>query len=517
MQSYSKEPSHILVVDDNAEIRNFLKGPVLEMNGSRVTVAVDGAEGLELATQLKPDLILLDYEMPRLNGIEVLYKLREREIKIPVILITSYGSESVAVEVFRLGVRDYVTKPFTTTGILNAIERVLQQVHVERERDDLLIKLQQVNDQLTKRINELDTLYHVSKSVTTLREREKLLERIIDAALYLTHARDGMLVLFDPKSGNLTTQVRRAKFGNQYHSPEQRIDITTGTLGLMMSVPLQVGGRVIGALRVSNKRKRKGLNQKDRQLLRMLGDYAAIAIENFRLLSEIEAQQEQEKREIRDLFEHYISPTVVERLLKHPQSVRPGGQRQIISILFADLRGFTTFTANSSPEALMAVLNRHMAAAAEVILEKQGTLDKFMGDEVMAFFNSPLSQENYALRAVEAGWQIIQATQRIHRQLPVQQRLEFGVGIATGEAIVGNIGTSQLVNYTAVGRTVNKGHTLQELAPAQKIWICRQTYELAREYIKARELPPINIKGQRHPEPVYEVTEIQKSADAITS
>ncbi len=504
MASETAAPVHVLVVDDNPNIREFIKDSLLEPQGYRVSVAVDGQDGVEKALELRPDLILLDYEMPRLNGIEVLRTLQKHQVAIPVILITSYGSESVAVEVFRLGVRDYVPKPFTADELYQAMERVLRQVHLERERDQLMAQLQVTNRDLAQRLKELDTLYHVSKSVTTLYEREKLMERIVDAALYITGALEGLLVLLDPQTGEPRVGTHRIYANNEYRSLESRALMLHDT-DLMVSVPLQSRGQVIGALTLSNKVSRQPFSPHDRLLLKMLGDYAAIAIENVRLLNELEERREREKRELRTLFEHYVAPQVVERILQHPQSVQPGGQRQVISILFADIRGFTTFSAQASPEVLMGVLNQHLGCAAGVILEEEGTLDKFLGDEVMAFFNAPLPQRDYALRAVRAAWKIIQRVQKLHTELPLQYRLPMGIGISTGEAVVGNLGTSNLVNYTAIGNTVNKAHALQEMAGPWKILICQRTYDLVREQVRVRALPPVWIKGQSQPEPVYEI------------
>ncbi len=501
--------AHILVVDDSYEIQDFLKNAILEPQGYQVTTAWNGAQGLRAVQEQPPDLMLLDYEMPVMNGIEMLRVLHEQKIRLPSILITSYGSESVAVEVFRLGVRDYVPKPFTMDEILQAIQRVLYAVHLEQERDALFLKLQQVNAQLAQRIKELDTLYHVSKSVTTLQERDKLLERIVDAALYLTGALEGQLVLIDPSTGELLPHVQRESRGPGQTAPSPLQNIDTHAPGLMMNVPLKVGRNLVGALTVSNKRNRQPLNQQDQRLLRMLADYAAIAIENFRLLAEVENRREQEKRELRDRFAHFMAPPVVERILQRPQSVQPGGHRRSVAVLFADLRGFTAFGATAAPEALITVLNRHMAVAAEAITQEEGTLDKFVGDEVMALFNAPASLADYALHAVNAAWIIQQMLSKVHQTFPVHQRLLFGIGIATGEAVVGNVGTYSLVNFTAIGPTVSKAHALQELAPPGKILICQTTYEMVKPMVHVRTLSPIWIKGQLHPEPVYEVQNVQ--------
>ena len=195
---------HILVLEANKEIREFTRKSVLEPNGYQVTLVEDGPTGLEAARGLNPDLILLDYDLPTMNGLEFLRALRDQNIHIPVILLKTYTSRLIDADIFNLGVLACVLKPFKMATLAKAVQDAMSALHLEEERDALLAQLKYTTAQLkqttqesSRQVQELNTLYRVSKAVTTLREREKLMERIVDAALYLTGAMDGQLILIE--------------------------------------------------------------------------------------------------------------------------------------------------------------------------------------------------------------------------------------------------------------------------------------------------------------------------------
>ena len=508
----------VLVVDDSRQIREFVVQYVLEPNGFETVEAADGAEGVRKVLQGGIDLVLLDLEMPKMTGFEVLDALRARHSQVPVILMTSHGSEAIAIEVFRKGVRDYVIKPFTADEMLVAIEQALREVRLQREKEALTARLIQSNRQLEQRACELNTLSHIGKSVTALMQRDKLLGRIVDAALYIIGSEESAVFLQDERVGELHEYVRRRRVSGEEQQVSRRTEnqlvadaMRTGdamTTGAMLSVPLKVGGRPIGALCVSNKVTALSFSDHDRRLLMALADYAAIAIENARLLQQIEQAKEREKEQMRRLFERYVAPSVVEKLVAQPDAVALGGVRQRATILFADIRGFSGFSTRVTPEVLVDVLNRHIAVVAEVILSEGGTLDKFLGDAVMAYFNAPLSQPDHALRAVRAAWRICRAVDESHSQLPPASRLQFGVGVSTGEVLVGNIGAPQLMSFTVIGDAVNVSRRLQERARGGQVLICQQVCGLVRGYVEARLVGMVELKGHPQPEPAFEVVAV---------
>ena len=240
---------------------------------------------------------------------------------------------------------------------------------------------------------------------------------------------------------------------------------------LAVAVPLQVGGKLIGTLDAINETGTRPFLEHDLHLLQALADYAAIAIENSRLFRELEESKEREKQIIRNVFERYVTPTVVEQLLSSPHTVSLGGARQPLAVLFADIRGFTTLAEQLPPELLFDALNYHLSLGAQAVLNHEGTLDKFMGDAIMAIFNAPLPQADYVLRAVAAAIDMQSNLAAKVTAVPLRLRLQFGIGIACGEAVVGNIGTAQLMNYTAIGHSVNLARRLQEAAKGGQILI----------------------------------------------
>ena len=506
----------ILVVDDSRDMREFVTEYVLEPNGFEVIQAVDGAEGVRKVLRGGIDLVLLDLEMPKMNGFDVIDALRTRQSDVPVILMTSHGSEAIAAEVFRKGVRDYVMKPFAVEQMLEAIERALKEVRLQHEKQALTARLVQSKQQLEQRLRELNALYQIGKSVTTLMDLDQLLNRVVDAALYVTGSEEGVIFLQGgTQGGELQEYMRKRRVEGEERRVSRRTEDQLAAEALrkgdvtvtsaMLSAPLKVGGKSTGVLCVSNKITARSFSDHDRRMLMALADYAAIAIENARLLQEVAQTKDREKKQLRGLFERYVAPSVVEQLVAQPDKVALGGVRQMASVLFADIRGFSDFSTRAAPEVLVDVLNRHIAVAAEAILARGGTLDKFLGDAVMAYFNAPLRQSDHALRAVRAAWRICRAADESLADLPPASRLQFGVGISTGEVLVGNIGAAQLMSFTVIGDAVNVSRRLQEVARGGQILICQQVYGLVRGYVEARPVGVVELRGRPRPEPVLEV------------
>ncbi len=222
----------------------------------------------------------------------------------------------------------------------------------------------------------------------------------------------------------------------------------------------------------------------------------AIVVEDITETRRLEAQ--------RRLFERMVSPQVINQL--DPDQLDLGGTRTEITTLFADLRGFTSLSERHPPETLVSLLNRYLGAATEAILEEEGTIDKFMGDAIMAFFNAPIPQRDHILRAARAAAKITRSANTIRMELPPEFQLSWGIGIHTGEAVLGLVGTQRRLEYTAIGDSVNIAKRLQENAGEMQILISTQVYEAIRDHVSARKVASVVVRGRTEPVQVYELT-----------
>jgi K+-sensing histidine kinase KdpD len=309
----------VLVIDDSRAIREFVMDALASREGFVTQVAFDGADGLEKATADRPDLILCDMEMPRLNGFQVVDALRERQLNIPIILITSHGSEAIAVEFFRKGVKDYLIKPFTAEEMHAAIDRTLTEVRLRQEKETLTKDLLAANQQLQFRVKEMDTLYQVGKLVTSMHARDQLLERILEAVFQVIDTEEAILMLVDEESNRLQTEIHRQQVPGEMQPSElpdfrevaneaaRRGDAIIN--GAMLAAPLKAGGKVIGVLCVGNRVSAWPFTSHDQQLLMALVDYAAIGIENARLYEEVQ-QAAEAKSEMLSLVVHELGTPV---------------------------------------------------------------------------------------------------------------------------------------------------------------------------------------------------------------
>ena len=222
----------------------------------------------------------------------------------------------------------------------------------------------------------------------------------------------------------------------------------------------------------------------------------------YRILTE-----EKEKKVIQGMFSNYVSKSIVDELLKHPEKLELGGEDKGITVLFSDIRGFTTLSEKLTPQELVTHLNEYLSAMTDIIFKYEGTLDKYVGDEIMAFWNAPLEQENHAELASLAALEMMTKLHSLNENWPEAKKLNIGIGLNTGLMTVGNMGSQSRMDYTLMGDNVNLGARLEGTNKiyGTNIIISEYTYAVIKDQFICRELDTIKVKGKSKPVQIFEV------------
>ena len=211
-------------------------------------------------------------------------------------------------------------------------------------------------------------------------------------------------------------------------------------------------------------------------------------------------RENRKRREITNTFKRYVAPEIVKELLdKEDEALKLGGKSCDIAVLFVDIRGFTTMSEKLPPETVVEILNQYLTLISECILKYNGTLDKYVGDAVMAFWGAPLPQDDYVMNSAKAAMDMALGAKELSQELEKQygQKLAFGIGINLGKAVVGNIGSPRRMDYTAIGDTVNTAARLEANAPGETIYISKAVADSLKERIIATPLAnPPKLKGK---------------------
>jgi adenylate cyclase len=244
-------------------------------------------------------------------------------------------------------------------------------------------------------------------------------------------------------------------------------------------------------------------------LVEMLSVFVFVTV--FRFFTE-----ERDKRQLRKAFQLYLNPDVMEEMLAQPEKLQLGGEEKEISVLFSDIRGFTTISEKLAPQALVKLLNDYLTPMTDLVFGRRGTLDKYIGDAVMAFFGAPIENKRNALDACECALDMIETLERLREHWRIDDAeipfLDIGIGINSGPMVVGNMGSTQRFNYTVMGDNVNLASRLEGLNKdyGTHIIISEPTLKAARsvggpDCLAVRELDQIVVKGKREPVRIFEL------------
>ncbi|HEY9710061.1 MAG TPA: adenylate/guanylate cyclase domain-containing protein [Oculatellaceae cyanobacterium] len=369
---------------------------------------------------------------------------------------------------------------------------------------------------------EINLLYNISGKLSACLDVKEIAQLVIDEATRLIQATSASAMLLNEKTGRLEII---AAFGKAYESKltllpsegiagsvfvtgraeilnevesDPRFVPTANKVKSLICAPLKTQNAVIGVLNISTEEP-VNYTAQDLKLLIALASQAAAAIENA-LLHENKLKEER----IKNNLERYVSAQLVQAILEAKEGISLAPAKKDITILFSDIRNFTTKCEELAPEAIVEYLNEYFTHMVEVIFSNGGTVNKFVGDMIVAMFGAPSKLVNSEQRAIETA---IEMQNRI-KAIPVpwiRQNFITGIGINSGEVVVGNVGSPQHMDYTAIGDKVNIASRLQSMAKGEQILVSRRIYETTQNIFEFKEVGLVQVKGKKKPIEVFEV------------
>ncbi len=388
---------------------------------------------------------------------------------------------------------------------------------------------------MQRAFRRLNALYKATQLIASDFDVQKRVTHVLDLVIEVTHADRGFLMMKEEDSDELLVKVARGmgqelsssspSMGVAQHAAQDgepllmansvsdtrfsgRESIIAQKIVSAMCVPLKVENRILGAIYVDSQKSGMQFTEEDLELFLTLANQSAMAIENVQLY---EKMLEAEKK--RANFSRFLSPAVVEHLMSEDSEVELGGEKRPVTIMFCDIRGFTPLSEGLSPDRLVEFLNEHFTAMTKIVFQYGGTLDKYIGDEVMALFGAPFTSPNDGALAVRAGLAMQARNKELNegrtkRGFPT---FEIGIGINTGEVFTGYIGSPERLDYSVIGDHVNVAARLCSVAGPGQVIIGEQTYDIIKDIVEARSAGTPSLKGKTEPVKAYEVLAFKTS------
>ncbi|MFC1691392.1 adenylate/guanylate cyclase domain-containing protein [Nanoarchaeota archaeon] len=362
---------------------------------------------------------------------------------------------------------------------------------------------------LVHRNKELSALYKIDNIRDKYSEDLSLmLDKILVEIVNALDSKSGYIMLFNYNNEELelkaNSQVLKSSEKILYHLAEEAIQNTDLTVRndfnpkvkSSLAIPLIINDRVIGVFGVINPITKEYFDSNDKNILRAIASQADTAI-----------FEDIEKKKIKNLFKRYVAEEVIEKMLKNPDKDYLKCERKYMTVLFSELRGFTSASEETDPTEISGMLNEHLAVMNEIILKNKGTLDKFNGGSIRALFGAPLEIEDHALRAIKVSLEMQRAQAKLAEKWQSEGKtpIYMGVGINTGEMIAGNIGADNIVDYTVIGDNVNIAARLKRAARENQLLISEETYKEVKGKVWIKKIPEIRVNARNNSQEVYEV------------
>ncbi|MCU0511131.1 MAG: GAF domain-containing protein [Anaerolineae bacterium] len=368
---------------------------------------------------------------------------------------------------------------------------------------DTAIAKSRTEQQLAQRTRELEAIYRIDHIRDQESDFDLMMQQVLTELCRAVSSETGYLILYNAAQEE-PLELKAATRENILTQPEYREAILRvsrealekagvvahtlpgGAIRSIIAVPLILNETIIGVFGAINSHSSRGFNAEDARMLVAITSQVDTAV--FERL---------ERRRMRALLSRSVDPKVLEKLLQNASDNLLAGERVVLSVLFADLRGSTEWAERTAPEELVALLNTFLGMMTDVIFKHGGTLDKFVGDEVIALFGSPVPMEHHACSAARAALEM----QRVHEAIRSDLRRQgreippMGIGLSSGEVIAGEFGPPIRTDFTAMGRVMNLGARLCGSAPAGKIIVSETTRQALGDQAQVLPLEPVSLKG----------------------
>ena len=502
---------HILVVDDEKSLTVLVKESLEGLGKDYEVTAVTTAEDGFRALKRKPvDLVITDFNLPGLNGLDLIRKLRRLTPQTYTIVMTAFSTATIEKDALRLGALHFIEKPFNVDELVRMVKEIFTtSPKLPTVTDPIANAPSTASSMVSQRTAKVQTILaqrgdEFDAPVLVVDDNEhnlKLLRTLLEAQgshVHVAHnGREAIQMAEQYQPSLIILDILMPVMDGYEAARILRQQESTKTIPILMLTALQhvddkVKGLEAGADDFLSKPfQAVELLARARSLLRT---------------KKMQDQLEDKAAQLERVLHHYVGTTATEEILHSPEDDERAESKYVTaSVVYADIRGFTNFTEHHHAGEVVAVLNSIFEQLADPVIKFQGVLDKYIGDALMAFFLEKEGAQTMAYRAAQCAITMLRNFAVEKMQNPALERLGLGIGISTGQAIVGSVGATQQMDYTIIGRVPNLAERLQAQAQPGQILLDHQTYLRIKEQYLIRMIPAITSRGLPHKIQVYEL------------
>ena len=507
----------IIVADDEKYVLELIL-EILSEEGFLVKGVSSGEEAVKLSMHEKFNLMIVDASLPGMDGLETFSAVKEKQPHIVGILITGSNDIRLAAGAIKQGFGGIVLKPFNPSDLVESVTNALRNALVLEEN---------------ARLNTLIPLYRLGEKFMLAGTPKKVAEALVDAVFQQTHAQKISVMLYDKDEGLLRIAAARGieqdvvndafvepgdriagwvfshkrpliLNGGPESNPEFASFMKSKDIVAAVSLPMKTKDVVFGVINVSRLKKGPLFKQSSIEMLNIICNQAVMALESI-----MAAEEKMERLRAQTLLERYVAPEVAKKLMLHYSDLLHLGEIRYLTVLFADIRESTSLVRHISLEIAKSFLNDFYGMVTDIIFQARGTLDKFMGDAVLAIFGAPVYIDKSNEVAVSVAMDILAKFKDLKKKWsPVNRyfdRVGIGIGISSGEIFLGNVGSEQRLDYTVIGSDVNIAQRLASEAKSGQVLVSADVVKHLPDGFAVVTSRPCQPKGVEEPFDVFSV------------